>query len=73
MCLHYHNEEKIVLRFKILNHLRKKRFCIFQGLIQRPLDPKLTTLPLDQGASSELRIFFCFLIMQCKSVYGGKL
>ena len=73
MCLHYHNEVKIVLRFKFFDHLRKKKFCIFQGLIQGPLDPKLTTLPQDHGVSSELRKKNCFLIMQCKSGYGGKL
>ena len=55
MCLNYHNEEKIVLRFKRFYHLREKKFCIFQGLIQGPLDPKLTTLPLDHGVSSEVR------------------
>ena len=55
MCLNYHNEEKFVLRFKKFYHLRKKKFCIFQGLIQGPLDPKLTTLPLDHGVSNEFR------------------
>ena len=55
MCSHYYNEVNIALRFKCFVHLRKKKFCIFQGLIQGPLDPKLTTLPLDHGVSSELR------------------
>ena len=55
MCLNHHNEEKFVFRFKKFYHLRKKKFCIFQGLIQGPLDPKLTTLPLDHGVSSEVR------------------
>ena len=55
MCLNYHNEEKFVLRFKKFCHLRKKKFCIFQGLIQVPLDPKLTTLPLDHVVSSQVR------------------
>ena len=55
MCLHYHNEVKIVLRFKNFDHLRKKKFWIFQGLIQGPLDPKLLTLPLDHEATSKNR------------------
>ena len=53
MCSNHHNEVKIVLRFKFFDHLRKKKFCTFQGLIQGPLDLKLTTLPLDHGVSSE--------------------
>ena len=73
MCLDYHNEEKFVLRFEKFYHLRKKKFCIFQGLIQGPLDPKLTTLPLDHGVSSEVRKKTCLVIMQWKSGYGGKL
>ena len=52
MCLNYHNEEKFVLTFKKFYHLRKKKFWIFQGLIQ---GPKLATLPLDHGVSSEVR------------------
>ena len=55
MCLNYHNEEKFVLRFKKFYHLRKKKFWIFQGLIQGPLDPKLLTLPLHHEVSSEDR------------------
>ena len=54
MCSNHHNEVKIVLRFTFFDHLRKKKFCTFQGLIQGPLYLKLTTLPLDHGASSEL-------------------
>ena len=50
-----HNEEKFVFRFKKFCRLRKKKFCVFQGLIQGPLDPKLTTLPLDHVDSSEVR------------------
>ena len=44
MCLDYHNEVKIALRFKFSIDLRKKKFYIFQGLVQGPFDPKLTTL-----------------------------
>ena len=55
MCLDYHNEVKIALRFKFSIDLRKKKFCIFQGLLHGPLDPKLTALPLDHKVSSELR------------------
>ena len=55
MRLNNHNEEKFVFRFKKFCHLRKKKFWIFQGLIQGPLDPKLPTLPLDHGVSSEVR------------------
>mgnify|MGYP000231976637 CR=1 FL=1 len=47
MCLDYHNEQKIALKLKIFINLRKQKVCIFQGLIQGPLDPKLLTLPLD--------------------------
>ena len=73
MCSNYHNEVKIVLRFKFFDHLRKKKFCTFQGLIQGPLDLKLTTLPLDHGASSELGKKNCLLFMQCKFGHGGNL
>ena len=52
----YHTTEvKIALSFKFSIDLRRKKFCIFQGLIQGPLDPKLATLPLDHGVSSEVR------------------
>ena len=66
MCSNYHNEVKIVLRLKFFDHLRKKKFCIFQGLIQVPLDLKLTTLPLDHGVSSEpgKKILFDHYAMQ---------
>ena len=55
MCLDYHNEVKIALKFKIFIHLTKKKFWIFQDLNQGPLDLKLLTLPLDHEASSEDR------------------
>ena len=55
MCLDYHNEVKIALKFETFIHLTKKKFWIFQDLNQDPLDLKLLTLPLDHEASSEDR------------------
>ena len=46
MCLDYHNEVKISFEILIFYSFDKKKFWIFQGLIQGPLDPKLLTLPL---------------------------
>ena len=55
MCLDYHNEVKISFEIFIFIHLTKKKFLIFQGLIQGPLDPKLLTLPLHHEVSNEDR------------------
>ena len=55
MCLDYHNEVKISFEILIFYSFDKKKFWIFQGLIQGPLDPKLLTLPLDHEVSSEDR------------------
>ena len=55
MCLDYHNEVKISFEILIFYSFDKKKFWIFQGLIQGPLDPKLLTLPLDHEATSKDR------------------
>ena len=53
--LDYHNEVKISFEILIFYSFDKKKFWIFQGLIQGPLDPKLLTLPLDHEVTSEDR------------------
>ena len=55
MCLYYHNEVKIALKFNFFYPFDRKKFWIFQDLNQGPLDLKLLTFPLDHEASSEDR------------------
>ena len=71
MCLDYHNEVKIALKFEIFIHLTKKKIWIFQDSNPGPLDFKLLTLPLDQEASSEDRKKTSKVIVQFNQVMAG--
>ena len=71
MCLDYHNEVKIALKFETFIHLTKKKFWIFQDLNPGPLDLKLLTLPLDHEASSEDRKKTSKVIVQSNQVMAG--
>ena len=54
MCLGYHIEVKIALKFETYS-FDKKKFWIFQDLNPGLLNLKLLALPLDHEASSEDR------------------